>query len=84
MFVKSYREVELYMSDVFHVRDPKLMYDVDYLRAIAFASVPRDASYREARSWLVGRGGLTSEEVAIACELHCNDDSLRRWRLQAS
>lgn len=72
------------MQDVFHVRDMSLGCDTDFLRAIAFSSIPRDSDYRQARSWLVARGGLTSDQITIACELHMRDEKLRLWRIEAS
>lgn len=52
------------------------------LRVLAFLHIPGDASFAEARQWLVAAGlGLTREVNTAICEVHAKDNILSDWRM---
>jgi len=58
------------------------MPSLEKLRTLAFLFIPEDASFREARGWLIAANvRFPSEVITAICEVHLEDTVLEEWRM---
>jgi len=65
--------------------DEEVRIPLEKARVYAFLYIPGDAAVEDARSWLIGqdlksRLSLTTADLGFICRVHCEDETLLRWR----
>lgn len=66
----------------FHHGDSEEVLPLQKMRVLAFLFIPGDASFEDARRWLIAGAGRLPKEVNTAiCKVHLEDSILKAWRV---